>query len=194
MVIQKINTRFVIIMSLLFIVLYLSASCKKITYKERFKLNNLELKHYDLYNPILNTFKLNPIERKQDDAYDFDVYLENNTIKYSFSWSGSYGYLQEYIYDARGTLSIVNNYPVLGEEVQEREPIYINDYIYSNGKLRAIKDELNSEIIIINDDATYVYRGILRSAEPFEIEKINSSEYFIKHLSGGPSNINKEAK
>lgn len=168
-----------------FIILGFSLFCsdKKITFEEQFDLNRFKLQQFDFYNPILNTFKLDPIERKKHpDYYYFDAYFDDDDrVRYSFYRSGSYGYLQEFIYTNDGRVSKVRIYPILVNSIDKNAEILTNEYYYINGNLKAFRDELNRELILINEDSVFLYKGILSSPNPFCIKKINPNEYFI-HL------------
>ncbi len=177
---NKIKISFVILFAAIVIIIGFSQSHKKeTTYKEQFNLERFKMKQFDLYNPILNTYKIDPIKRNESPFYyQFDSYFDNNNIvRYSFYRSGSYGYLQEFIYN-KGRLSKVKIYPVLVDLIDDTAGEYTNLYYYINGELKVFKDELNGKLVIIDQNSYYVYDGILSGNDPFSIKKINIDEYY----------------
>ncbi|MGD2093219.1 MAG: hypothetical protein PVH61_44070 [Candidatus Aminicenantes bacterium] len=172
---------------LFFIIIGLSSSCgKKVsTYQEQFNLKRFKKLNFDLYNPFLNKFKIDTNERiKNPDFFNFDAYFdENSIVRYFFYRTDSYGYLNEVIYNREGELSRIKIYPILVDSIDKGADIMFNSYYYINGELKALKDELNGNIFVINGDYVFIYKGILAPYDKdFCIEKINPDEYYKKLL------------
>jgi len=168
-------------------VIVFSQSCsscdKKVpTYEEQFDLKRFKLRQFDLYYPIPNTFKLDPIKRKElPNYYSFDTYFDdNNIVRYSFLRAESFGFLFEFKYNDSGQILTAVIYPILVDSIRESDGICINKYYYMNGKLAAYRDELNGNLILINGDSAFIYEGILSdSINSFSKKKINPNGYVI---------------
>lgn len=155
---------------------------KEIPYEEQFNLKRFKLKQFDLYNPILHEFKLDPIKRsKHPDYFDYDVYYdENDVIRYSYFRSDSYGYLQEFTYNDNMNLDIVKIYPISTAWIDRNAKVFKNKYYYFDGELKLIKDDLNNELILFINDNVFLYEGITEFRDSqFNIKKIDPQKYFI---------------
>ena len=173
------------ILMCIFIFLFsISCSEKQPTYEEQFELNRFKMRQYDLYNPILNTFKLDSTARKaHSDNYDFDAYYDDSdTLRYLFYRSESYGYLEEFLYEEDGRLRRVFIYSILSSWLDKGANIIFSDYYYWNGKLKIIRDDLNETFLIINEDTVTIYDGVLESRDEFKIEQKKISDYYIRFL------------
>ncbi len=162
-----------------------SCSAKEPSYQEQFNLTSYRIEHFDEYNPILHTFKIDPVKRKEHPKYyDFDVYIDNNDIvQFSFYRSGSYGYLQQFIYDTRGKIVKAVIYPILADSLDKNAEIYTNQYYYIEDKLEVFADMLNGKLVLIDGNNALVYEGILSTAaDPFSIKKRPIKNYFMPLL------------
>ena len=159
-------------------------SPKELSYQEQFHLMQYRIEHFDLYNPLLHTFKLDPVIRKaHPQQYDFDVYVdEKNVARYSFFRSESYGYLQEFVYNTSGDIVKTVLYPILVDSLDQNAEICTNHYYYLEGELKVFTDMLNGKFILIDGDDALVYEGILSTADPFNIKKRMVNDYFIPLL------------
>ena len=73
--------RISLIPSIIILGFSLSCSEKRLTFEEQFNLKRFKVRHFDLYNPILNTYKLDPSKQKELDCfYRYDVYFDHNDI------------------------------------------------------------------------------------------------------------------
>ena len=174
--------RISLILSIIILGFSLSCSEKRLTFEEQFNLKRFKVRHFDLYNPILNTYKLDPSKQKKPDRfYRYDVYFNRNDIvRYSFYRADSYGCLQEFFYNNEGKVKEVKIYPILVDTVKT-DDIRWNSYYYINGKLKVFIDEINRELVLLNGNSVFLYEGILPSAaSSFCIKKINPDEYFIQ--------------
>lgn len=181
--IKKLNNIFIVLFIMVIVIFAFLLSCTKNepTYIEQFNLKRFKMKQFDLYNPILNTFKIDPIKRSESpNYYYFDSYFDdNNIIRYSFYRSESYGYLQEFIYNNEGRLLKVKIYPILVDSIHSSAGIYTNQYYYINGDLKAFKDELNGRLVLIDHNLLYIYDGVLSSGNVrFSIKKVKTNDYF----------------
>jgi hypothetical protein len=172
---------------IIILVLILGLSCssgKKEPFEKKFNLKRFKLRHFDLYNPLLHTFKVDPVARKEHPAYyRFDVYFdENDIVRYSFYRADSYGYLQKFIYNDAGNVKWVKNFPILVDSIDEGAKISFNGYYYIDGKLKVFSDEMNDELIIIKGDSCMRYLGVINGTPPFQIEKINPKDFFVHAL------------
>ncbi|RMG39360.1 MAG: hypothetical protein D6732_04275, partial [Methanobacteriota archaeon] len=142
-------------------------------------------KHFDLYNPILNKFKLDSLSRKSyPEHYDFDVYYEADTLRYMFFRTESYGYLHKFFYQD-GKLFKVKIYPILAGKVDEGAKIITNWYFYYNNELVAVRDDLNKELYFVNGDMVTIYDGILDPGNGLKIFKKKVSDFYIRLLNSG---------
>lgn len=184
---KKLEICFVMLFFALIILFVFSPSCsscdkKGPTYEEQFDLKRFKLRQFDLYYPILNTFKLSPKQRKEHPKYySFDAYFDDNDIvKYSFLRAESFGFLFELKYNDSGQILTAVIYPILVNSVRDNAGICINQYYYKNEKLAAYRDELNGNLILIDRDSAFIYEGILSDGiNSFSKKKINPNEYVI---------------
>lgn len=187
MIKKKIVVFFAMFSATLTIVILYSLSClscgeKNPTYKEQFNLRRFKIRQFDLYYPIPNIFKLDPIQRKElPNYYSFDTYFDINDIaRYSFMRAESFGFLFEFKYNDSGQILASVIYPILVDSISDSAGICINQYYYINGKLAAYRDELNGNLILIDGDSAFIYEGILSdSINSFSKKKINPNEYII---------------
>lgn len=187
MIQANVKYRNVLIMKIFIIVIYIiffTFSCEEnYSYQVVFKLQNYTERHYDLYNPILNTFKMDSLHREDHpNYYYFDVYYNEDTLKFFFYRSESYGYLHQIFYNDVGLIDKIKIFPVLGNNIDKNAPIMISKYFYENKKLRIIKNMLSNELIIIDNSDASIYKGIIDTSERFYSFRVKCDEYFKKHL------------
>jgi len=144
------------------------------------------MEHYDLHNPILNTFKLDSTARKEHpDHYVYDAYFdENDTLRYAFFNSASYGYLLEFQYNEDGKISESIVYPILIPSIHKGAKINYLNYFYRDGELAVVKDTMNDELIFIEGMTAKIYEGILKTGrlKDFNITTVRKTDYYVEQL------------
>ena len=173
-------------LQLVFMIIISLFSCKEKhqLYNVEFKLAQFKKIQYDLYNPILNTFKFNSLSRiEHPNYYDYDSYYDYyDTLRFLFYRSESYGFLQEFEYDSTGKLSRTKIYSVLAGIIDKNENLIYIDYFYLKGNLRVIRDDLNKKLLFIEAENVIIYEGVLDKGIPFNIKSINIKDYYIRYL------------
>jgi hypothetical protein len=168
--------------------LLLLASCgeEQPTYEEQFELRRFRVEHYDLHNPILNTFALDSLARtKHPDYYVYDAYFdEHDTLRYAFFRCDSYGFLFEFHYSVEGKVQWARIYPILTSWVDEGAEINYLSYFYKDGSLVVIKDTLNDELIFVDSMTATVYKGLLESGgtDSLDVRQIPIEDYYVTEL------------
>lgn len=171
------------LIGIFFIILFI-ISCEEIKpYQAVFNLYNYTEKNFDLYNPILNTFTIDSLQRKEHpNYYYFDAYYSGDTLKFFFYRSESYGYLHQIFYNDIGLIEKIKIFPVLGNNLDGNANIIISKFFYENNKLQIIKDILSDELIFIDNSDAIIYKGIIDTSEKYQSYKVKFDEYFKKNL------------
>ena len=144
------------------------------TWEAHFGIQDYEMKEYDLYNLVSNSFRLDPQTRtKYADHSAYKAYYEADSLRYLFYTTESYGYVGKFVYCQDGRLDKTILYPVLGASIHDgAKPLIIN-YFYEEDSLIAIRDDLNDKLFFVQDDTVIVYQGILGPESRYIKEKLS---------------------
>lgn len=158
---------------------------QKINYKDQFNLARFKVEQFDLFNPMLNVFKIDAKSRKEHPGkYPYDVYVDSDgKVYFAYFDAHDYGYLMEFYYKEHKNLSKIIIHPVLADSIDNHGKRYINKFFYLDGHLKVYRDQLNDEIMIVDKESLcLIYKGILTSKVPFSIQEIKIRDYFINLL------------
>jgi hypothetical protein len=153
---------------------------RPVNYRDQFGLSQFPMEPSDFYNPLTHTFKVSPSTRQEHPQYQaYDVYSDSRgRRRYAFFRSESYGYLMEFVYGPQERLEKIICRPILAESVDTRGTIVPILYFYADGRLRAVRDELNDELIALDEGSAVVYQGVVNATRSFAVRRIVPADYF----------------
>ena len=158
-----------------------SCSENGVSMEDYFGLQKYNVRHYDLYNPVLNSFKIDSTARQKHPNYFlFDCYYDaSDTLRYYFARSESYGYLHQMNYDTTGRAKSVKIYPILAGFLDDTEEILTTIYYYDeDGNLICVRDEFHDRIILVSGDSLTIYEGIVSGRNSLTISYATTPEFY----------------
>lgn len=160
---------------------YFSCSDKEFYYENYFNLHNYFKISFDLYNPVLNRYKMTRDEMKKDTNYFYTGYFKNDTLLYIRCKYDSYSYLGKLKYNGIGLLQYIEMYPLLNSNYNPVEETSKITYYYQNDSLKIIKDEFEDKLIFVNPDTLIIYNGLLNTSD-YIVQKRLKNNFYIQLL------------
>ena len=158
-----------------------SCSDEQVFFKDYFDLYDYREVNFDLYNPVLNRYKDNKYELKEDTNYFYTGYFKKDTLLFIHCRYESYSYLGKFNYNTNGYLQKISMYPLLNLNYTHGKEISNINYFYQDNELKIIKDEFDDKIIFIDSDSLIVYKGLLNTLE-YTIQELHKNDYYVKFL------------